>query len=88
MTKSFVDVFQNYPFAAHNNARKIVRETVEKFLEKPSYGLEVKLRRFGIGVDWSHEYGDDARKVEGFYLIDRKGEDTPISDELLGELLR
>lgn len=76
----------NYPPASQNNSREIIRGMIEKFKEKPSYGLSKKLEKLGIGVNWTMEYGE-GQKPEDLYLMG-EAEDFNLSDYELGELLK
>lgn len=75
-------ILQNYPASSTNNARSIVRGMMERMKDKPSYGLQKKLEKMGIGVQYSTHYGEDTSEVEEFHLIDRE-EIEEVSDDSL-----
>ena len=80
------EILKHFQPTTMNNSRAIVRDLLQRFMEKPSFGLAHRLRAIGIGVEWSTPSRDDIQKPEGFYLIDK----TPIesiSDEELAKIL-
>lgn len=79
------DILKNFPPSSQNNSRYIVKSLIKRMIDKPSYGTEVQLRKLGIGVQWTHEYGEDSPQVEDIYIADR--ERCNITDEELMKLI-
>ncbi len=67
---NFQNILDRFPSSTTNNARAIVRNLMERYYERPSYGVLKRLEALGVGVE------DD-----GFYLIDKS--EVNITDEEL-----
>jgi hypothetical protein len=63
-------ILDSFPPSTQNNARSIVRGLLERFIKKPSYGLEKRLNSLGVGVNWSNGGPDDITRAEEFYLLE------------------
>ncbi|HYF04596.1 MAG TPA: hypothetical protein VEA59_00325 [Patescibacteria group bacterium] len=81
------ELLKHFNPATQNNSRKIIKEMLERYMKKPSRGLQKKLEGMGVGVDFSEGYGDDISKPESYHYIERK-EVEDLSDKELGELLK
>ena len=59
------DIIKNFPLNGHS----LVRSMLESYMERPSFGLELRLNRLKIGVQKTIEGGDDYIRPEGFYMM-------------------
>lgn len=84
MENHITSITTTFSPASQNNSRKIIRDLLQKFVEKPSYGLSKVLEKYNIGVDWTYEHGESSSKPEGFHILD-KSLWFPVSDEQLLE---
>lgn len=64
----YQEIIQSFPSSVRENpqAREKLRKAMGEFIEHPSYGKELQLNYFGIGVDTTTE-----GRPESLHLIER-----------------
>ncbi len=77
---NFQEILNNFPPSYQNNARSIIKGLLERYVTKPSYYIEQKLRDMGVGVTFTYESEGDYPKPEGFEMLGEPIEMTDMSD--------
>ncbi len=87
----YQEILNHFPPSTQNNSRSIIKGLLDRYIQKPSYGLELRLKGFGIGVIHGMEYGDDYPRQEGFCLLEEgqyEWSDEWLNDSQLATLLK